>query len=94
MRPCYTDYKRKHRARGLAAGALAALLLLAACTEPPSWQMLLAAKISQQYPGYTVRPTPDGQLTVDVDAIARFCRRGPQDCNYATDQLLLSLQKP
>lgn len=102
MRPCYIDYKRKHRARDLAAGALAALLVLTACTEPPSWQKLLAAKISQQYPGYTVQPMPDGQLKVerpglatvpvDVDAIARFCQRGPQDCNYATDQMLLSLR--
>jgi len=103
MRPCYIDYKRKHRARGLAAGALAVLLVLAACTEPPSWQKLLAAKITQQYPAYTVQPTPDGNLKVerpglppvpvDVDAIARFCQRGPQDCNYATDQMLLALQK-
>jgi hypothetical protein len=103
MKPCYIHYKRKHRARGLAAGALAALLALAACTEAPSWQKLLAAKITQQYPAYTVQPTPDGNLKVerpglatvpvDVDTIARFCQRGPQDCNYATDQMLLALQK-
>ena len=86
----------------LAAGALALLLALAACTEAPSWQKLLAAKITEQYPGYQVQPAPGGGLMVerpglapvpvDVDAIARFCQRGPKDCNYATDQLLLDLR--
>ena len=31
-------------------------------------------------------------VPVDVAAIARFCQRGPNDCNYATDQLLLELR--
>ncbi|MES2398603.1 MAG: hypothetical protein V4573_01355 [Pseudomonadota bacterium] len=77
---------------------------LAACTEPPSWQRLLAAKISQQYPAYKVVPVEGGNLSierpgmstlpVDVNAIAAFCLRGAKDCGYATDQMLLQLQKP
>eukprot|EP01031_Cornospumella_fuschlensis_P052138 gene52138-63736_t len=77
---------------------------LAACTEPPSWQKLLTAKISQQYPAYKVLPAEGGNLTVerpgmsatpvDVNAIAAFCLRGAKDCDYATDQMLLQLQKP
>jgi hypothetical protein len=90
--------KRRH--------ALAALLvvMLASCTEPVSWQKLLSARIAQQYPGYEVRHTADGGLLVvrpglpvvpvDVDAIARFCQRGPKDCNYATDRMLLDLRPP
>ena len=79
-----------------------ALLALGGCSEPPSWQKLLGAKISEQYPDYEVQPTPDGGLTirrpglsalpVDVNAIALFCRRGLKDCNYATDQMLLELR--
>ena len=82
----------------------ATLLALAACTEPPSWQKLLAAKISEQYPAYQVMPAPAGALVVqrpgqaalpvDVDAIAKFCQRGPKDCNYAIDQMLLDLRSP
>ncbi|MBI2771627.1 MAG: hypothetical protein HYX47_18525 [Burkholderiales bacterium] len=77
--------------------------LLAACSDaPPSWQKLLSARISQQYPQYEVIPQPDGRLLVkrpgqadmpvDADAIGVFCRRGPKDCNYATDQMLLELR--
>ena len=82
--------------------AAAVLLALAACTEPPSWQKLLASKITEQYPSYEAQPAADGSLLVrrpgrtavpvDVDAIARFCRRGPRDCDYATDQMLLELR--
>ena len=82
----------------------AVLLALAACTQAVSWQTLLAAKIAQQYPAYQVQPTPDGGLLVqrpglpalpiDVNAIAQFCRRGPKNCNYATDQMLLELLRP
>ena len=77
---------------------------LCACTEPPSWQKLLTAKISQQYPAYKVQPADNGKLLVerpgmsaapvDVNAIAAFCLRGAKDCDYATDQMLLQLQKP
>lgn len=80
-----------------------ALLVLAACSDPPpSWQKLLSGKITQQYPQYQVSQQPDGQLLVkrpgqpdapvDAEAIGRFCRRGPADCNYATDHMLLELR--
>ncbi|MES2363347.1 MAG: hypothetical protein V4646_16370 [Pseudomonadota bacterium] len=81
---------------------LALAAALAACSEAPSWQKLLAAKISEQYPGYKVQATADGNLLVErpglasmpvnVQAIAAFCLRGPRDCDYATDQMLLQLQ--
>ncbi|HXD39235.1 MAG TPA: hypothetical protein VN649_01640 [Ramlibacter sp.] len=86
------------------AGPVTLVLLLVACSEsPPSWQKLLAGKISEQYPTYQVQPTAGGGLmvqrpgrpaiAVDVEAIARFCQRGPRDCNYATDQMLLELRR-
>lgn len=88
--------------RGLKTALLALPLALGACSEAPSWQKLLAARITAQYPGYSAQPAPGGGLIVerpglapvpvDVDAIARFCQRGPKDCNYATDQMLLELQ--
>ena len=83
---------------------LAALLTLSACSDPPGWQKLLAIKIVDQFPAYQAEPTPNGGLTVkrpgqadkpvDVDDIARFCLRGPKDCNYAIDQMLLGLREP
>lgn len=83
---------------------LAALLTLSACSEQPSWQRLLAVKIVDQFPAYQAEPTPKGGLMVkrpgqadkpvDVDDIARFCLRGPKDCNYAIDQMLLGLREP
>ena len=91
-------------AAGRASVLLALALLLAACNQPPArWQQLLAAKITEQYPSYQVTPTPDGGLMVarpgrppmpvDVNGIAVFCRRGPRDCGYATDQMLLELRE-
>ena len=87
-----------------AATVAATLLGLAACTEVPSWQKLLTARIVEQYPAYQVQPAPAGSLIVqrpglpalpvDVEAIARFCQRGHRDCNYATDQMLLELRGP
>jgi hypothetical protein len=75
---------------------------LSACTEAPSWQKLLASKIKEHYPSYYVQATPDGALKVarpnlpdarvNVEEIAQLCQRGPKDCNYATDQMLLGLQ--
>ena len=80
---------------------LVMMALLTACTEPPSWQRLLSLKITEQYPSYKVVATAGGgllverpgksALPVDADAIGRYCRRGPKDCNYATDQMLLEL---
>lgn len=79
-----------------------AIPLLFACTDAPTWTKLLASKIAQQYPGYSVKTTDDGNLLVvrpglpavpvDAHAIGRFCQRGPKDCNYATDLMLLELQ--
>lgn len=80
------------------------LLATAGCTQPPSWQKLLMAKILQEYPAYEVQATPVGNVIVrrpgladvqvDVSAIALFCQRGPRDCAYATDQMLLTLSAP
>ncbi len=91
-------------ARAQSACAAAMLVAMAACSEAPSWQKLLTAKILAQYPGYEVLPAADGGVTVrrpgqadapvDVNAIARFCQRGPRDCGYATDQMLLELAAP
>ena len=87
-----------------AFATVAVLLALAACTQAPSWQKLLTAKIVAQYPGYEVQPVPDGNVIVrrpgqadvpiDVNAIAQFCLRGTRDCDYATDQMLLELAPP
>ena len=81
--------------------AATVLALMCACTEPPTWQRLLTLKITEQYPDYKVQTTASGgllverpgksTLPVDADAIGRFCQRGPKDCNYATDQMLLEL---
>ena len=78
-------------------------MLLSACTEPPSWQTLLSRKITDQYPNYRVQSATSGgllvvrpgltSLPVDVDAIANFCQRGPKDCNYATEHMLLELDQ-
>ena len=75
---------------------------LSACTEAPSWQKLLTSKIKEHYPSYDVQAMPDGDLKVsrpsmpdaqvNVEEIAQLCQRGPKDCNYATDQMLLTLQ--
>lgn len=77
------------------------LALLPACTEAPTWQKLLTLKITEQYPSYQVQTTETGSLLVlrpgkstlpvDADAIGKFCQRGPKDCNYVTDQMLLEL---
>ena len=87
--------------RNRAAVVIALAVMLTACTEPPSWQRLLSLKITEQYPSYKVVATAGGgllverpgksALPVDADAIGRYCRRGPKDCNYATDQMLLEL---
>lgn len=84
---------------------LAGLALLAACGQkPPSWDDLLAGKITGQYPSYGVLATTPGHLTVTrpnmptktvvVEPIAQHCLRGPKDCNYAVEQMLLVLRDP
>ena len=84
---------------------LAGLALLAACGQkPPSWDDLLAGKITGQYPDYVVAVTAPGHLQVtrpnmpaqivDVAPIAQHCLRGPKDCSYAVEQMLLVLRDP
>jgi hypothetical protein len=98
----FTRLANWRRVASNAALLLATLPNLPACTEPPSWQKLLAIKITDQLPAFTAEPAPGGGLTVkrpglpdapvDVDGIARFCQRGPKDCDYAIDQMLLELR--
>ncbi|MEO8023988.1 hypothetical protein [Polaromonas sp.] len=77
--------------------------LLAACSPtPPSWDTLVSSKITDHYPAYKVLAPEAGHLlvqrpgqmdkAVDVAGIAKFCQRGPADCNYALDQMLLELR--
>jgi len=85
----------------LPAGAVLLMATLAACTDAPSWETILTAKIIQQYPSYQLQAAPDGALrvvrpgkppvTVDVKGIASYCQRGVKDCNYAIDQMLLGM---
>lgn len=81
-----------------------ALVALAGCSEPFSWPRLMASKITYEFPTYRVEELPDGKLvvhrpglndvTVEVEPIGKFCQRGPRDCSYATDQMLLELRPP
>jgi hypothetical protein len=81
---------------------VAALGLSACSPAPPSWDALLGSKIAEHYPAYTVLMPQAGQLlvqrpgqmdkAVDVADIAKFCQRGPADCNYAMDRMLLELR--
>jgi hypothetical protein len=90
--------------RCAASICFAALLALVACTEATSWQKLLTGKITDQYPQYRMQPAADGSVVVhrpgvpdvavDIADIARFCQRGPNDCNYATDKMLMELAAP
>ena len=102
--------RRIVRAAGLAhlaigAAALCAPLLLTACGQsPPSWDNLLSGKVLGQYPSYTVTVPEAGQLrverpgmptkTIEVNPIAQHCLRGPKDCNYAVEQMLVELRDP
>ena len=86
-------------------GLLLAGLALTACgQQPPSWDSLLSGKITGQYPDYRVSVTAPGHLSVErpglpaqtvaVEPIARHCQRGPRDCGYAVEQMLLELRDP
>ncbi len=84
--------------------AAAATVLVACGQQPPSWDVLLSGKITGQYPAYSVTVTAPGQLRVDrpdmptqtvaVEPIAQHCLRGPRDCGYAVEQMLLLLRDP
>jgi hypothetical protein len=88
----------------LQAVLLAGLALTACGQQPPSWDSLLAGKITGQYPDYRVSEVAPGQLrverpgmpaqTVAVEPIAQHCLRGPRDCSYAVEQMLLALRDP
>ncbi len=96
--------KSAARSSGAYLLVVAGLGLIAACTEPVSWQTLLASKIVQQYPAYRAEPHLNGNLRIerpglapveiDVNDIARFCQRGVKDCDYATDKMLTDLAPP
>ena len=84
---------------------MGAAVLLAACGQsPPSWDILLSGKILGQYPTYTVTVPEAEQLRVErpgmptktlaVNPIAQHCLRGPKDCNYAVEQMLVELRDP
>ncbi|MBP8061571.1 MAG: hypothetical protein KAY15_02300 [Polaromonas sp.] len=88
----------------LLASLIAGLALAGCGQQPPSWDSLLAGKITGQYPDYLVSVTAPGQLrverpgmpaqTVAVEPIAQHCLRGPRDCGYAVEQMLLALRDP
>ena len=97
------------RRSSFSLAALQAVLLvgmaLTACgQQPPSWDSRLSGKITGQYPDYRVSVTAPGQLrierpgmpaqTVAVEPIAQHCLRGPKDCSYAVEQMLLVLRDP
>ncbi|MES2977491.1 MAG: hypothetical protein V4731_03640 [Pseudomonadota bacterium] len=83
---------------------MAPLLLVGCGQQTPSWDSLLAGKITGQYPNYAVTVVEPGQLRVErpgmpaqivqVDPIAQHCLRGPRDCGYAVEQMLLVLRDP
>ena len=83
---------------------LTAAAVSACGQQPPSWDSLLAGKITGQYPDYRVSVSAPGQLrverpgmpaqTVAVEPIAQYCLRGPRDCGYAVEQMLLVLRDP
>ena len=84
---------------------LLAWLALTGCGQQlPSWDSLLSGKITGQYPDYRVNVIAPGQLrvertgmpaqTVAVEPIAQHCLRGPRDCGYAVEQMLLALRDP
>lgn len=84
---------------------IAAWALLAACGQsPPSWDKLLTGKVLGQYPTYAVTVPVAGQLqverpgmptkTIEVNPIAQHCLRGPKDCNYAVETMLVELRDP
>ena len=84
---------------------LLAVLALTGCGQQlPSWDSRLSGKITGQDPDYRVSVTAPGQLrverpgmpaqTVAVEPIAQHCLRGPRDCGYAVEQMLLALRDP
>ena len=84
---------------------LLAWLALTGCGQQlPSWDSRLSGKITGQYPDSSVSVIAPGQLrverpgmpaqTVAVEPIAQHCLRGPKDCSYAVEQMMLVLRDP
>ena len=93
------------RAFALAHVAVGVAVFLAACGQsPPSWDNLISGKVLGQYPGYVVTVPVAGQLrverpgmpvkTIEVAPIAQHCLRGPKDCNYVIEKMLVELRDP
>jgi hypothetical protein len=83
---------------------LAGLALNGCGQQLPSWDSRLSGKITGQYPDYRVSVIAPGQLrverpgmpaqVVEVEPIAQRCLRGPRDCGFAVEQMLLALRDP
>jgi hypothetical protein len=85
-------------------------LICAACSlsgcdqTPPSWTHLIGQRVQDQYPNFRVTELPQERLqierpglppqTVEIEPLALHCRRGPRDCDYVIDELLLKLRPP
>ena len=85
--------------------AISIATFLAACGQsPPSWDNLISGKVLGQYPDYVVTVLLAGQLrverpgmlvkTIEVAPISQHCLRGPKDCNYAIEKMLVELRDP
>jgi hypothetical protein len=90
---------------GMATALFVAVTALPGCSDaPPSWDRLLSGKITDMYPSFHVTQGAPGNLqierpgqkaqTIEVAPIALLCQRGPKECDYAVDQMLLSLRAP
>jgi hypothetical protein len=83
---------------------LACALLLAACdSKPLDWNTLAASRIRDQVPAAQLKVLDAGTLEaslggkttrIDTAELQLLCNRGPKDCNYAFDQVVLALRGP
>jgi len=94
------------RSRGTVSSApwcVAGAVLLSACNAAPaSWDTIVTQRIGQERPRCVVTAPAPGTLDVrcpdgapqriDIAPIAQHCQRGPRDCEYAIDQVLLGLR--
>jgi len=88
----------------LRACAIAGALLLAACdSKPLDWNTLAASRIRDQVPAAqitvldakTLEASVGGKTTrIDTAELQLLCNRGPKDCNYAFDQVVITLRGP
>ena len=86
---------------------LPACVLAALCSgcdsKPLDWNTLAAARIRDQLPNAqvkvidakTLEASLDGKTTkVDTAELSLLCNRGPKECDYAFDQVILQLRGP